>query len=73
MISNEFLNNKTNKKDEEITDMVDLIRLLESWSEDIPYLDPDYNILVLAECKVPFIVMSPQHYIELEKRIIGIG
>jgi hypothetical protein len=59
--------------EEEITDMKKLIEYLQSLSEDIPYLDPDYKILVINECTVPFIVMSPKDFIELERRIVGYG
>lgn len=57
---------------EEIDDVGELIKCLEDLAESIPYLDPDYKILVLEECETPFIVMGPKHFTELEKKVLGL-
>lgn len=63
----------SNYKYEETEDITLFIRFLESIAEDVPYLDPDYKIVVIDCCTTPFIVMSQEEFDKLERRIIGDG
>jgi hypothetical protein len=60
-------------KIEEDEDLKLFIEYLETLAVDLPYLDPDFRIVVLESSTVPFIVMSPEVFEKLERRIIGDG
>lgn len=62
---------KSKENNEAITTTEELLRYLEGLAEDYPYLDEDYAILVIEECKKPFIVMNPIHFEELYKKVVG--
>lgn len=55
----------------ELTTLDELIEYLEELAESYPYLDPDYDILVLEGSKKPIIIMSPEEFIKLERRVLG--
>ena len=56
--------------DEMIDSMKELITLLESLAESFPYLD-DYDILVVEESQKPIIIMNPDEFLKVQRKIIG--
>ena len=56
--------------DEMIDSMKELITLLESLAESFPYLD-DYDILVVEESQKPIIIMSPDEFLKVQRKVIG--
>jgi hypothetical protein len=59
-------------ENEEITEIEEVVKFMSELAESIPYLDDDYKILVVGGCPSPFIVMSPECFMDLERRILGI-
>ena len=57
--------------DDEIDNIEDLIKYLEDEAESYPYIDPDFDILILDCSNKPIIILSPQEFKKLEKKIIG--
>ena len=53
------------------TQINEVVEFLQNEAETIPYLDPDYNIIVLGCCTKPFIVMGIDDFSKLERRVIG--
>ena len=59
-----------NEGEREVT-FLDFLRLCESKAQPYPYLDPDLDILVVEECVKPIMIVGPDFFRELEKKIIG--
>lgn len=50
----------------------DFLRYLEEHAQAIPYIDPDYDILVVEESARPIIIMNSEYLKRLEKEFYGI-
>lgn len=48
-----------------------IIRRLEHAAKPYPFLDPDYDILILEESEKPFIIMNREEYNRLWEKVIG--
>jgi len=55
---------------ENLDDFVALIHYLEECAEFFCYLD-DYKILVVDGSREPIIIMSPEKFMEIEKKTLG--
>jgi len=61
---------KVERKDDEIGTFEDLIAYLEKLAEEFSYLD-EFPFLITSACKKAFIVINPQEFEELKRRVIG--
>jgi hypothetical protein len=52
-------------------DIEPLIRMLERAAKPYPFLDPDYDILILEESEKPLIIMNREEYNKLWEKITG--
>jgi hypothetical protein len=49
----------------------ELIEALERASKPYPFLDPEYEILVIEESEKPIIIMNKEEYAKLWEKITG--
>ncbi len=50
----------------------DFMKLLESLSKPIPFLDPDYRFVVIEESTVPIIVLNKKELSKLWEKVVGV-
>ena len=54
-----------------IKDIEEVIKTLESAAKPYPFLDPEYDILIIEESEKPIIIMNEKEYNKLWDKIIG--
>ena len=59
------------EEDEAFGDIVKLIHYLEETAEHYNYID-DYKILVIDGSREPIIIMSPEEFLKVERRTLGV-
>jgi hypothetical protein len=52
-------------------DLKEIIKILEESSKSYPFLDPDYNILIVEESETPIIIMNKKEYGKLWEKVTG--
>lgn len=75
MISSSFDEDKvefSQEDDEAFTDIVELIHYLENLGEFYYYID-DMKILVIDGSREPLIIVSPEKFMELERKVLGLN
>ena len=54
-----------------IKDIEEVIKTLENAAKPYPFLDPEYDILIIEESEKPIIIMNTEEYNKLWEKIIG--
>jgi hypothetical protein len=55
----------------DVKNLKEAIKALEKAAKPYPFLDPEYNILVVEESEQPIIIMNKREYNKLWEKIIG--
>ena len=55
----------------DVKNLKEAIKALEKAAKPYPFLDPEYNILVVEESEQPIIIMNKKEYNKLWEKIVG--
>jgi len=55
----------------DVENLKEAIKALEKAAKPYPFLDPEYNILVIEESETPIIIMNKEEYEKLWGKVIG--